>query len=87
MLLEALLGVKEEDILQDYLASRRFCRKKFFINRLGVLIAPITLKFKKVLFGVISEMKARYGSIVGYCMKVLGITETDIALLREKYLV
>ena len=50
MLLEALLGVKEEDILQDYLASRRFCRKKFFINRLGVLIAPITLKFKKVLF-------------------------------------
>ena len=98
MLLEALLGVKEEDILQDYLASRRFCRKKFFINRLGVLIAPITLKFKKVLFGlmrikreymegVISEMKARYGSIVGYCMMVLGITETDIALLREKYLV
>lgn len=63
-----------------------------------MLIAPITLKFKKVLFGlmrikreymegVISEMKARYGSIVGYCMKVLGITETDIALLREKYLV
>ena len=98
MLLEALLGVKEEDILQDYLASRRFCRKKFFINRLGVLIAPITLKFKKVLFGlmrikreymegVISEMKARYGSIVGYCMKVLGITETDITVLREKYLV
>lgn len=98
MLLEALLGVKEEDILQDYLASRRFCRNKFFINRLGVLIAPITLKFKKVLFGlmrikreymegVISEMKARYGSIVGYCMMVLGITETDIALLREKYLV
>ena len=32
-------------------------------------------------------MKARYGSIVGYCMMVLGITETDIALLREKYLV
>lgn len=98
MLLEALLGVKEEDILQDYLASRRFCRKKFFINRLGVLIAPITLKFKKVLFGlmrikreymegVISEMKARYGSIVVYCSKELGITETDIALLREKYLV
>ena len=98
MLLEALLGVKEEDILQDYLASRRFCRKKFFINRLGVLIAPITLKFKKVLFGlmrikreymegVISEMKARYGGIVGYCSKVLGITETDITVLREKYLV
>ena len=98
MLLEALLGVKEEDILQDYLASRRFCRKKFFINRLGVLIAPITLKFKKVLFGlmrikreymegVISEMKARYGSIVGYCMMVLGITEADITVLREKYLV
>lgn len=98
MLLEALLGVKEEDVLQDYLASRRFCRKKFFINRLGVLIAPITLKFKKVLFGlmrikreymegVISEMKARYGSIVGYCSKELGITETDITVLREKYLV
>lgn len=98
MLLEALLGVKEEDILQDYLASRRFCRKKFFINRLGVLIAPITLKFKKVLFGlmrikreymegVISEMKARYGSIVSYCSKELGITEADITVLREKYLV
>lgn len=98
MLLEALLGVKEEDIYTDYLASRRFCRRKFVLNRLAVYIAPLTLKFKKVLLGlmrikreylegVISEMKERYGSIVGYCRQELGITDADIAILREKFLV
>ena len=98
MLLEALLGVKEEDIYTDYLASRRFCRRKFVLNRFAVYIAPLTLKFKKVLLGlmrikreylegVISEMKERYGSIIGYCRQELGITDADIAILREKFLV
>ena len=98
MLLEALLGVGEEDILADYLASRRFCRRKFVLNRIAVYIAPLTLKFKKVLLGlmrikreylegVISGMKERYGSIIAYCRQELGITDADISALREKYLV
>ena len=98
MLLESLLGVKEEEVLEDYLASRRFCRRKFVFNRLALAIAPLTLKFKKVLIGlmrikreyleaVIEEMKERYGGVVEYCRKELDVTDADIAALREKYLV
>ncbi len=98
MLLESLLGVSEETVLEDYLASRRFYRRKFIVNRLALFIAPLTLKFKKVLLGlmslkreylesVITEMKARYGGVVEYCRAELGVTDSDIAALREKYLV
>jgi len=101
MLIEALLGVDEETILSDYMLSRRFCRRKFFFNRLGLALVPVIAKrhrnLKKVLFGlmrlkkeymgnVIAELKRRYGSIEGYCREALGVTDSDIALLKEKYL-
>lgn len=98
MLVEALLGVDEEMILQDYMASRRFWRKKYVLNRVGLIFAPVSFKFKHILFGfmrtkriylqtVINDMKERYGSIVEYCKQVLDITESDINTLKDKYLV
>lgn len=97
MLIEAMLGVSEDVILADYVASKKFQRHKRNIQRLGLLIAPASRKFKKMLVGfmavkpeyltgVIDEMKERYGSVVGYCKNALGVTDGEIELLKEKYL-
>lgn len=96
MLVESLLGVDEEDIISDYMASARFQRKRFFWNRFGIIIAPLTLRFKKILYVMmaakprylldsIEEMKAVYGSVVGYCKAELGVTDGDIEIMRRKY--
>lgn len=98
MLLESLLGVKEKYIYEDYLASREFWHRKYFWNKVALTLAPVSVRFKKILFAfmslkreyletVIEEMKARYGGVVGYCKEVLGITDEDIKILKKKYLV
>ena len=98
MLIEAVLGVREKEILDDYAITRRFCRRKFFFNRLGLVIVPISFRFKKFLFcmmrtkpdylkAVMNYAKDNYGSVIGYCKKVLGLTDEDIETLRNKYLV
>lgn len=97
MLIEALLGADEDIIMEDYLASRKFLRKTYSLNRLALIFAPISLKFKRILYGymkvkpkylktIVDEMKLRYGSIEGYCKTELDVTDEDIALLKEKYL-
>lgn len=97
MLLEAMLGVSEDVILQDYVASEYFQRRKRNLQKLGLHIVPLSRRFKKILIafmaanpdylnGVISEMKTRYGSVVGYCKTALGITDDDIKILKAKYL-
>lgn len=97
MLIESLLGVDEKIIVEDYVASHRFQRAKFFWNRFGLVIAPLVPRFKKILFGMmaakpvyitetINALKEKYGSVQEYCKQVLDITDQDIATLREKYL-
>ena len=98
MLIESALGVREEDILSDYIVTRRFCRRKFFWNRVGLVILPVSFRFKKVLYcmmrtkkaylkAVIDYAKAKYGSVVGYCKQELGLSDADIKKLRDRYLV
>ncbi len=97
MLVESLLGVDEKIIVQDYVASHRFQRFKFFWNRMGLFIAPIVPRLKKILYGMMAakpryltetmnEIKAEYGSIINYCKERLEITDSDIKKMREKYL-
>lgn len=97
MLVEALLGVDEKDIICDYMASTRFQRKRFFWNRFGIIVAPLTMRFKKILYVMmaakprylldsIEEMKATYGSVIGYCKAELNVTDEDIEIMRQKYL-
>ena len=98
MLVEALLGVEEKTIISDYMISGKYWRHKYFFNKMALAIAPIKFSIKRVLFGlmrikerylttVINEMKQRYGGITEYCQEELGVTDADIALLKEKYLV
>lgn len=97
MLVEALLGVDENDIVKDYIASGKNLRKRYFLTKLALALAPISIRFKKVLFGlmrtkrtyletVIQDIKTQCGSIIEYCKTHLGITNSDILLLKEKYL-
>ncbi|MGN0818537.1 MAG: tyrosine-protein phosphatase [Candidatus Coproplasma sp.] len=97
MLVEALLGVDEKIIVEDFVASHRFQRAKFFWNRFGLVIAPLVLRFKKILFGMMAAkpsyiietmkyLKEQFGSITEYCKRKLDVTDEDIAVMREKYL-
>lgn len=97
MLVEYLLGVDEKIIIQDYAASHFFQRKKFFWNRVGLIIAPCYPRFKAILYGMmaakptymtstVDEIKKRYGSVTDYCKLVLGVTDEDIRTLKQKYL-
>lgn len=97
MLVESLLGVSEEVIAQDYIASHRFQRARFFWNRAGLVIAPCSLRLKKILYGmmaakphyltvVMHDINNTYGSVTEYCKQVLGITDEDIATMKKKYL-
>ena len=97
MLVESLLGVSEDVIIADYVASLRFQRAKFFWNKAGLVIAPCSLRFKKILYGMmaakpqfllgaIERIKATFGSVVDYCKQVLAVTDDDISLMKKKYL-
>ena len=97
MLIESALGVQEKDILNDYIITRRFCSRKFFWNRVGLVILPVTFRFKKVLYcmmrtkkeyikAVIDYAKEHYGSVLDYIKTELGLTDEDIGKLRNKYL-
>lgn len=97
MLVESLLGVDEKIIVEDYVASHRFQRRKFFWNRFGLVIAPLVGRFKKILFGMMAakpryieetmnEVKTKYGSVINYCKEVLDVTDEDIKTMRDKYL-
>ena len=97
MLLESLLGVEEHDIIKDYNASRIFLRMKYFWNRVGVLIAPVSVKFKKFLFCLmrikpsylektIDYINEKYGSVNEFCIKKLALSESDIEKLKNKYI-
>ena len=99
MLLEHLLGVDEELIIQDYCISQKFFQPSMRrAQRLGLLIAPIPLQFKRILYALmaakpeyiisaIETMKSRHGSVINYCKEELGVTDEDIQILRNKYLI
>lgn len=97
MLIESLLGVDEKIIVQDFTASHNFQKKRFFWNRFGLVIAPLYIRFKAILFALMAakpayinsamdELKKRYGSVTEYCKQVLGVTDEDIKTLKDKYL-
>lgn len=97
MLLEFVLGVDEKIVIEDYIASEKFQKKKRFLQRAGLVIAPIPPRFKQILIalmkakpqyitGAIAEIKSRYGSVTDYCRQAIGLTDEEIKFLKDKYL-
>ncbi|MGN0808038.1 MAG: tyrosine-protein phosphatase [Candidatus Coproplasma sp.] len=97
MLVESLLGVSEEDILEDFVASAYFQKFKFFWNKVALRTIPVARNFKKILWVMmaakprymietIDTLKEKYGSVINYCKAELGVTDEDIELMKAKYL-
>lgn len=96
MLLETALGVEKDVIMEDYMASFRFQRRRRYLQRTALVIVPM-FKLKgllhammfikpRYLLRLMEEMEKRYGSVLGYIRTELGVTDEQISLLREKYL-
>ena len=97
MLLESLLGVDEQLIISDYVASGRFLRHKRRLQKTAIFIVPCPLRIKLILnalinvkpryiTGAIDAIKEKYGSVTEYCKQVIKITDEEISALRNKYL-
>lgn len=97
MLVEAVLGVDEKHILEDYVISDVFQKRKRGAQKIGLRLSPVPRRFKQILYaqmaakpqyilGAMKEIKARYGSVKEYCKQVLELTDEEINLLKEKYL-
>lgn len=97
MLIESVLGVEKQIIIDDYMASRTFQRRRRYWQRFALIFAPIPLSFKRLLFWqmlpkpqymlrLLAEIESSYGSVVNYVKDALGVTEEEIKLLKLKYL-
>ncbi|MCD8295651.1 MAG: tyrosine-protein phosphatase [Clostridia bacterium] len=97
MLLESVLGVPEDLVIQDYMASQEFQKRKRNVQKRLLKLVPGYRRFKALLIAfmdarpqyiapVLDVMKERYGSVTGYCKEALGLTDEDIQTLKDKYL-
>lgn len=97
MLIESVLGVDKQLIIDDYMASRTFQRRRRYWQRFGLIFMPVPIRFKRLLFWqmlpktqymlrLLNEIEERYGSVTGYVKEALGLTEEEIQLLKNKYL-
>ena len=97
MILEGLLGVPEEFIIADFTASAHFQRRKRIFQKAAIVLVPSSLGLKKILLAMmrapekyarhaLEGIKARYGSVYGYCTQALGLTDGEIQTLKRKYI-
>lgn len=76
-LVETVLGVAWEDIESDYLATNVFATDQQSFSYPAVLHALLAAR---------DEAERRYGGLMGYITEDLGITDDEVAVLRERYL-
>ncbi len=97
MLIEGVLGVDRSLIIEDYMASKRFQHRRRGWQKFGLMVSPIPLRFKHILYalmdakreyieGTLDALDEKYGGIVGYVKDALGLSDEQIALLKDKYL-
>ncbi|MBR2377148.1 MAG: tyrosine-protein phosphatase [Clostridia bacterium] len=97
MLIEGLLGIKEETIIEDYVISHKYQRKKLFWSNFGLSIAFLGTEFRKIILNMLSAkpiyitetlkfINETYGSIENYAKAELGIDDKFIEDLKNKYL-
>lgn len=98
MLIEGLLGVDEQTIIEDYTASDKFRKRIHDAQKFGLKISPLSKNFKAILYslmvakpqyiiGALGEIKARFENIENYCKQALGLSEDQIAIIKNKYTV
>ncbi len=97
MLVEGLLGVKEQTIIEDYVISHKYQKRKFFWSNFGLSIAFLGTEFRKIILNMLSAkpeyiiktlefINETYGSIENYAKAELDISDEFIEKLKNKYL-
>ena len=100
MLILSALGVSEDIITQDYMLTNIFnCerieKERRMLEMSGRLppdkIDDFLMVMDKVkacaMTGVISHLKEKYGSVTNYIISELGVSEKEIELLKDRFLV
>jgi protein-tyrosine phosphatase len=97
MLILSLLGVNEEQILEDYLITKKVREERNLLkleqykkltdnqNYLDYLMTLIDTR-KDYLMTAINRINDFYGGITSYALNQLGLTTEEIAQLRKIYL-
>ena len=76
-LMETALGVDRAEIERDYLATNVYAPRE--LTECGAASL-------RSLRAALDAVEQAYGSVTGYITKALGITESDLAMLRSRYL-
>ena len=99
MLILSALEVDEETIIKDYLltneynAERIAKTRKYFLEKTNdeeiaekavLLMDGVS---ERPMKNVLAHIKKKYGSVMGYIKNVLGVSDEDIEILKEKYLI
>ena len=94
-----VLGVDEETIIKDYLLTNEYNAekiaktRKFFLEKTNneVIAEKAVLLMdgvsEKPIKNVLAHLKEKYGSVMGYVRNILKISDEDIEILKEKYLI
>ena len=99
MLLLFALGASRQTVLEDYLLTNEY-NASLIEAAVGHFAAhpmpPEKLEVLKIMVGAVAEsymahvidvLEERYGSVEGYVRDALGVSEAELGLLRDKFLV
>ena len=95
MLILSVLGVADDDILDDYelttkyRSGRRVEQLRPELERVGVdvdAVLPFLIAPRAVMEGTMSLIRERWGSVEGYLTALAGVAEATIAQLRDALL-
>lgn len=101
MLIEGLLGVSDEDIIKDYVASQNSLKLKKTVQKVALTICTLFTfgyRFKRILFAmldakaeyikhVLQGINDKFGSIENYCTEALKISQESIDNFKANTLV
>lgn len=97
MLVEWILGVDQDIIVEDYVASAFFMRRKHRLQKLSVHITPAPGRIKKMILallnvkpqyitGAMDAINQKYGGIYAYFTQALKLSEEQIHMFKDKFL-
>lgn len=98
MLILSALDVDEDTIMRDYMLTNEFQAKKIAERRRAFEQIPEIAQSMDIymmateevnantMIKALNHLKENYGSVKGYIVQELGISEEDIALMKEKFL-
>ncbi|MBR4553965.1 MAG: tyrosine-protein phosphatase [Ruminococcus sp.] len=99
LLILSALGVSEDVIVSDYMLTNVFNRQriegerrmleasgKISPDKIDTYLMAMDCVKESTMTSLLAHIKERYGSVTDYIINELGVTESEIELLRDKFL-